>query len=116
MANPRVAPYGAAAESWLREIGAWERVSRNAVRGENVAQAFHFVASGNAELGLVALGQLRSLSEVPGAFLVVPADAHDPIEQQVVVLKDTPAALAFLHWLTSPDVQDRLRDLGYDSP
>lgn len=116
IANPRVAPFGAAAKSWLREIGVWEQVARNAVRGENVAQTFHFVASGNAELGLVALGQLRSLSEVPGTFLVVPADGHEPIHQQGVLLKDTPTARAFLNWLTSSDVQDRLHDLGYDSP
>ena len=116
LANPRVAPFGAAAEAWLRRQGAWERVGPTAVRGENVAQAFHFTASGNADLGLVALGQLRTLASVPGDVRVLPAGSYPVIEQQAVLLRDSPAGRDFMTWLTSDETRRRLADLGYDSP
>jgi molybdate transport system substrate-binding protein len=116
LANPRVAPFGAAAEAWLRARGAWERLSPRAVLGENVSQAFHFVASGNADLGLVALGQLRTLPDIEGAYRVLPGDGYPLIEQQAVLLDDTPAARAFLAWLTAPGTREALVALGYDSP
>ncbi len=135
IANPRLAPYGAAAESWLRNEGLWDRLAPRMVRGESIAQAFHFTASGNAELGLVARSQLASAGIGPaapddpsvqamdpestasqGARWVVPASAHPPIEQQMVLLDDTEAARAFRDWLLSEATQSRLREFGYDSP
>lgn len=117
IANPRLAPYGAAAEAWLRREGLWTRLAPRAVRGESVAQAFHFVASGNAPLGLVARSQWLSLDPSRrGAAWGLPADAHPPIEQQAVLLRDVPAGRAFLDWLGSAPVRARLEDFGYRSP
>ncbi len=117
LANPRHAPYGAAAEAFLRGEELWETIGDRLVRGENVAQAHHFVASGNAELGLVALPQLRLQGDgTAGAAWVVPADRHPPIEQQALLLRDSPAGRSFLAWLQSAPVQARLREFGYDSP
>lgn len=117
IANPRLAPFGAAAREWLEREGLWARLGPGAVRGENVAQAFHFVASGNAELGLVALGQMRARNDTPiGVAWIVPAARHAPIEQQVVLLRDSVAGRAFLDWLGSEPVRSRLQELGYDSP
>jgi molybdate transport system substrate-binding protein len=116
LANPRVAPFGVAAEAWLRQQGAWDNIGPTAVRGENVAQAFQFTASGNADLGLVALGQLRSLASVPGDFRLLPASSHPVIEQQAVLLRESPAGRDFMAWLTSDETRRQLVDLGYDSP
>jgi molybdate transport system substrate-binding protein len=116
LANPRVAPFGAAAEAWLRHVGAWERVASTAVRGENVSQAFHYTASGNADLGLVALGQLLAQPDLRGDFQVLPPGSYPAIEQQAVLLRDSPAGRDFLRWLTSPEIRRRLADLGYDLP
>jgi molybdate transport system substrate-binding protein len=116
LANPRVAPFGAAAEAWLRRQGVWENIGPAAIRGENVAQAFHFTASGNAELGLVALGQLQTLAKVPGDFHVLPVGSYPLIEQQAVLLRDSAAGREFMAWLTSDETRRRLFDLGYDSP
>lgn len=116
LANPRVAPFGAAAEAWLRHVGAWERIATTAVRGENVSQAFHFTASGNADFGLVALGQLLAQPDPRGDFQVLPPDTYPAIEQQAVLLRDSPAGRDFLRWLTSPEIRRRLADLGYDAP
>ena len=54
LANPDLAPYGDAARRYLEDRGLWDGVAERAVYGENVAQAFQFVASGNAELGFVS--------------------------------------------------------------
>ncbi len=116
LANPRVAPFGAAAEAWLRHVGAWERIAPTAVRGENVAQAFHFTASGNADFGLVSLGQVLAQPAINGEFQVLPPDSYPAIEQQAVLLRDSPASRDFLRWLTSPEIRRRLADLGYDAP
>ncbi len=117
IANPRLAPYGAAARAWLVNEGHWAALGPGAVRGENIAQAFHFVASGNAELGLVALPQLRLFHEqTPGIAWTVPATLHPPIEQQAVLLRDSEAARALLGWLLTDTTQAQLRALGYDSP
>jgi molybdate transport system substrate-binding protein len=117
LANPRHAPYGTAAEAFLRGEGLWEKLGERLVRGENVAQAHHFVASGNAELGLVALPQLRLQGDrTTGAVWVVPADRHPSIEQQALLIRESPAGRSFLAWLLSEPVQARLREFGYDSP
>jgi molybdate transport system substrate-binding protein len=117
LANPRLAPYGAAAEAFLRDAGLWSALERRAVRGEGIAQAFHFVATGNADLGLVALSQVRGSAEpLAGEWRVVPADRHSPIEQQAVLLRDSAAGREFLAWLTSEAVRDRLTAFGYDAP
>lgn len=117
LANPRLAPYGAAAEAWLRDRELWEGLSVRAVRGESVAQAWQFVASGNADLGLVALSQLRLASAtVTGQWLLLPSREHPPIEQQAVLLRDIRAGRELLAWLLSPGVQERLRTFGYDPP
>ena len=117
IANPRLAPYGAAAEQWLRDTGAWSHFETRLVRGDNVAQAYQFVASGNAELGLLSLSQLRLAQQpIPGFWKVLPSDQHAPIEQQAVLLRPSPAGEALLAWLASPPVQQRLQEFGYDLP
>ena len=117
IANPRLAPFGAAAEATLRKAGLWSRYEHEVLRGESIAQAFHFVATGNADLGLVALSQLRlSATHTAGSWRAVPAEDHPPIEQQAVLLRDTQTGRAFLAWLLSERVQDRLRTFGYDPP
>jgi molybdate transport system substrate-binding protein len=103
IANPDTAPYGAAAEQFLLRIGLWERTQAQLVIGENISQTLQFVASGNAGLGLVALSQLNN-AQLPEASCewLVPADMHDPIDQQAILLSraaDKTVARAFLGFL-----------------
>lgn len=116
LANPRLAPYGVAAEGFLRNRGLWSTLEARAIRGESIAQAYHFTASGNAALGFVAASQLRHGAAVhQGAHVILPATSHPAIEQQAIMLQETTQARAFLAWLLSPAVQRRLQDFGYDS-
>ncbi|MDM3872195.1 molybdate ABC transporter substrate-binding protein [Porticoccus sp. W117] len=122
IANPKLAPYGRAAQQVLENKAALQgEYSSRLLRGENINQAFQFVHSGNAELGFVALSQLKTLAknangEIPGSHWVVPNDLYDPIEQQAVQLSDDPAASAFLRYLKSPAGQSVIAKFGYLLP
>jgi molybdate transport system substrate-binding protein len=119
IANAKTAPYGAAAEQALRRLGVWERVTPRLVRGENISQTFQFVSSGNAALGLVAAAQVRALPAARhGSQWLVPAQLHDPLLQDAVLLKhgaNNVAARAFLEYLRSPQARLVIADLGYSS-
>lgn len=112
MANPRLAPYGAAAMQVLDRLGLWAAFERKLVLGENIAQAFQFVASGAAPLGLVAASQIAGAG---GSSWRVPPELYDPIEQQAILLREQPAARAFLVYLCSPDAQALIVRHGYGS-
>jgi molybdate transport system substrate-binding protein len=118
IANPKLAPYGRAAQEVLQSLGLWERLQRSLVRGENIGQTFQFVRSGNAEIGFVALSQLKSPKEnlEIGSKWVAPETLHSPIYQQAVLLKDTVAARAFLAFVRSDEARSIIRRFGYETP
>lgn len=116
IANPRTAPYGLAARQTLEHLGLWATLENRLVRGESIAQAFQFVATGNASAGFVALAQTRDDHD-SGALWEVPATHHEPIAQQAVLLergRNNEAARAWLDFLRSREAQDIIRQYGYD--
>ncbi len=118
MAEPAVAPYGAAARQALENLGAWAAVERRIVTGQNVAQAFAMAQTGNAELGLVALTYAMAY-EGGGSYVVVPSEWHDPIRQDAVLLRrgaGKQAALDFVEWLRSPEAAAIVTSFGYGAP
>ena len=89
IANPRIAPYGVAAREALISLNLWEDLQSKLVRGENIAQTFQFVNSGNAKLGFISYSQLMNPSyPVVGSFWEVPQSLYTPIEQQVVAVEE----------------------------
>ena len=100
IANPALAPYGAAALEALTSLGLNDRLQKRIVMGENIGQTHTLVASGNAELGIVALAYtLSPRNKSQGSFWRIPSELHSPIHQDAVLLasaKDNPAAIAFL--------------------
>ncbi|GAB4357217.1 MAG: molybdate ABC transporter substrate-binding protein [Gammaproteobacteria bacterium] len=119
LANPQTAPYGAAAQQVLERLGVWGRLHTRLVRGENIAQTYQFVASGNAEMGFVALSQLRAKGVLGGSAWEVPESFHQPIEQQAILLKraaDKDAARAFLDFVRGERARQILRRYGYEEP
>lgn len=117
IANPRTAPYGLAAKQALRSLGRWEALQERLVRGENIAQAYQYVASGNAELGFVALSQVSGRERpAQGSRWLVPQRHHAPIRQQAVLLeagRHNPAAQAFLDFLRGPRAAAIMARFGY---
>lgn len=117
IANPKVAPYGAAALQVLRARGLADGLSRRLVTGESIAQAYNFVASGNAELGFVALSQVQVPGRATaGSMWRVPQALYDEIRQDAVLLKageKNPAAQALLAYLKSDAARAVITAYGY---
>jgi len=120
IANPKLAPYGAAATQTLSALGLLDKLRSKVVEGANINQAFKFVASGNAELGFVAMSQVMQDGRLKeGSAWLVPAKLHDPIRQDAILLakgKDNPAAVALLRYLDSEPARDIIRRYGYELP
>ncbi|MFT7472527.1 MAG: molybdate transport system substrate-binding protein [Kiritimatiellia bacterium] len=117
IANPRLAPYGQAATEVFSYLGLKPLVSERLVMGENIAQAFQFVFSGNADLGLVAYSQAMSPNlRGTGSVWLVPSELHQPIKQDMVVLSDSTAAVEFAAFMKSDTVRDILLSSGYLLP
>ncbi len=120
IADPRVAPYGAAAIETLTRLGLLPTWQPQLVQGESIGQAFQFAASGNASLGLVALAQVMVDGRVArGSAWVVPEHLHLPLRQDAVVLtpgQANPAAAALLAYLRTPAARATLRSYGYATP
>jgi len=118
IANPKLAPYGAAAVETLKALQLFEAVQAKFVEGENIAQAQQFVASGNAELGFVALSQISEDGKITsGSAWIVPAQLHAPLRQDAVLLakgKGRPAATALLDYLKSDKARALIKSAGYD--
>ena len=115
IANPKTAPYGKAAEQVLRKKGIWEKIQNRLVRGENISQAFQFVMTGNADIGFIALSQLRKNQRL-GFSWIVPEEWHDPIQQQGILLKrakTNKAAWQFLNFIKSNRIQKQIESYGY---
>jgi molybdate transport system substrate-binding protein len=118
IANPKLAPYGAAAVEVMQRLGVIEAVRPKLVQGENIAQTHQFVASGNAELGFVALSQVtRDGKLTGGSAWIVPGDLHTPIRQDAVILaagKGNAAASALMAYLKGEKAKAVIRTYGYD--
>ena len=117
IANPKTAPYGLAASQTLAKLGLTDAVQAKLVEGQSITQAYQFVATGNAELGFVALSQIYQDGKLKeGSAWIVPADLYQPIRQDAVLLapgKDQPAAKALLAYLKGPQAAAVLKAYGY---
>lgn len=111
IANPKTAPYGQAAVEALKVLGVYETIKHKLVYAENIAQTQQFVASGAADLGLVA----RSLMK-DQVFWVVASSLHQPIEQKMIVIKHSQhkqVAKLFYDYMSQPEILNIIRQDGY---
>lgn len=118
LADPKLAPYGAAAIETLTQLGLLEQLRPKFVQGENIAQTYQFVATQNVPLGFVALSQVYADGHLSqGSAWVVPASLHRPIRQDALLLargQGKPAALALLAYLRGEKARTIIRSYGYD--
>ncbi|MEY4752014.1 MAG: hypothetical protein RIQ60_4228 [Pseudomonadota bacterium] len=117
IANPKLAPYGTAALEVLKARGLVASLAPKLVTAESIAQAFQYVATGNAELGFVALSQVVAPGKpVTGSYWLVPSQLYGQIRQDAVLLKAgqaNPAAVALLAYLQSAPAQAVIAAYGY---
>ena len=118
VANPKLAPYGAAALETMTKLGVLKALQPKIVQGENIAQTYQFTATENAQLGFVALSQVMSEGKIAqGSAWLVPAHLHAPIQQDALLLTPgagNPAAKALMIFLRSDRVKTLIRTYGYD--
>lgn len=119
IAEPKNAPYGVAAQEVLTKLGLWEGLesSGRVVKGGSISQTHSQIATGAAELGFVALAQVKTAEGIPGSYWIPPSDMYSPISQAAVQLKradDAKAAGAFLDWLRKDAAARKtIEDAGY---
>ncbi len=118
LADPKLAPYGAAAIEVMKHLNVLDKLQPLFVQGENIAQTHQFISTGNAELGFVALSQVIDNGKIAsGSGWIVPDHLHKPILQDAILLKkgaENPAAPALLKFLKSPEAQAIIGKYGYD--
>jgi len=120
LANPKAAPYGAAAMETMSKLGVLAALQPKFVQGENIAQTHQFVATGNAEVGFVALSQVFKDGKLTsGSAWIVPDQFHDPIRQDAVVLakgRSKPAPAALVDYLKGAKAKAIIKSYGYEMP
>jgi molybdate transport system substrate-binding protein len=118
LANPKLAPYGAAALQVLEKLSLTKQLGPKLVEASNIGQTFQFVSSGNAALGFVALSQVFENGKLKeGSDWVIPSNLYSPIKQDAVLLtsgKANLAAQALLHYLRSDRAKAIIVSFGYD--
>lgn len=117
LANAKLAPYGQAAEEVLSALGLSDSTQHKWVRGDNVAQVYQFIESGNAELGFVAKSQILQEGRLKkGSVWYIPSSFYSAIEQDAVILKQSknPALAAqFMAFLASDHAKQIIMNYGY---
>jgi len=116
LANPKLAPYGAAAVQAMKTLGVYDALQPKIVTAENITQAHQFISSGNALLGFVALSQVLKDGKIEGSAWMVPASLYPPIRQDAVILekgKGKPAAEALMKYLKGDKARAIIKSFGY---
>jgi molybdate transport system substrate-binding protein len=117
IANPKLAPYGAAAMETLQNLGLANELRLKLVQGENINQAFQFVETENAQIGFVAMSQIYTQGKLThGSAWMVPANLYKPIQQDAVLLlagQGNVAAIALMNYLKSPTAKAIMLEHGY---
>lgn len=113
IANPDIAPYGKAAKQTLQHLDLWQQYQNSLITGVNINQTFAQIRSKAVSSGLVANSQLV-INKLAGA--VIPSSYHQPIQQQLVIIKNRnniDHAKQLSQFLLSPKIQKRIVSFGY---
>jgi molybdate transport system substrate-binding protein len=117
IANPDLAPYGVASRETLQALGLWDTLKPKIVMGQNIGQTHSMVATGNAQLGFIALSAVLSPREShKGSRWDVPQNLFTPIRQDAVLLSagsKNDAAMAFMKFLRTPEARAVIEGYGY---
>ncbi len=117
LADPKLAPYGAAGVEAMKALGVYEVLQPKIVTAENISQAYQFISTGNAALGFVALSQVLKDGRIEGSSWLVPAKLYTQIRQDAVLLdqgKAKPAAQALLKFLKGDKARTIIQSFGYE--
>lgn len=115
IANPKLAPYGASAKSYLQTQNIYDTLNnqKRLIQAENIGQAFQYAHTGNVDYGFVAQSQITAIKVTPEQFYILPADSYPAILQDGVVISDSAVATDFSSYLLSPTGQQYFAKAGY---
>lgn len=121
IANPRHAPYGQRAEEALMHYNLLEQVKPKLVFGENIAQTAQFVASGAADIGIIALSLALSpnMKKMNPDYYLIPESSHQPLLQGAVVIKHSElkaGAVKFFEFFKEDQARMILMHFGFTQP
>jgi molybdate transport system substrate-binding protein len=119
LANPKLAPYGAAGMAVMKALGVYDKLEPKFVSAENITQAYQFIRTGNAQLGFVALSQVLKDGKIEGSSWIVPTRLYPQIRQDAVILEQgrgRPAAQAFAKYLKAEKSVAIITSFGYEQP
>ena len=115
VANPNLAPYGAAAKAYLQSKSMYDTLStqKRVIQAENIGQAFQYAHTGNVDYGFVAQSQLIAIQAKPEQFVILPPAAYPPILQDGIIINNTASTVAFMSYLRSEVGQQHFSQAGY---
>lgn len=117
IADPKLAPYGLAAQQMLKKYQKWEDVQNKLVVGKGLNATYQFVFTGNAQIGLLAKSQVYLRGKFQsGSVWQVPASDHLPIRQDAVTLKlakEKESVTQFIDYLQSERAKNIITSFGY---
>jgi len=122
LANPKTAPYGERAQAYLKSQGLFNKLQSKIVNGESIAHAFQYVATGNAQIGFVALSQLvdpQSPVYQKGHYWILPQTDYKPINQGAIMTQrgaNNEATRAFMEFIKTPKAIEIIKRYGYNIP
>ncbi|MEN6670364.1 molybdate ABC transporter substrate-binding protein [Psychrobacter sp. B38] len=115
IANPKLAPYGESAKSYLQTQNLYDTLTeqKRIIQAENIGQAFQYAHTGSVDYGFVAQSQLTAIKAAPDQFYTLAPASYPAILQDGIVIRDTAAATDFSNYLRSPAGQQYFVDAGY---
>ena len=118
IANPDLAPYGAAAREVLMRKGLWDALQGRIAMGENVGQIAQFALTGAVQAAFVPYSIARAPTfQGKGRATLVPSTLHTPILQSMTLLEGAGAtARAFYEFMGTPESRAILERFGFSVP
>jgi molybdate transport system substrate-binding protein len=120
VANPKLAPYGAAALETITRLGLLNELQPKLVQGDNISQTYQFVFTQNAPIGFVALSQIYADGSITsGSAWIVPSHLYKPIDQDAILLQkgvNNAAAKALMLYLKGDKARQIIKSYGYLVP
>ncbi|MCC9624173.1 molybdate ABC transporter substrate-binding protein [Thalassospira sp. MA62] len=116
LANPKTAPYGAAAQEVMTNLGVLDAMKGKLVQGDSISQTFQFAATSSVDAAFIALSQAKAWTGDAGTLWEIPDTLYAPIIQQAVLLttaKDNAAAQDFIAFLKGDTARKIIVDYGY---
>ncbi len=115
LGEPESVPAGKYAQEVLTSFQITDKVNSKAVYGKDVRQVLNYVATGNADAGIVYRTDVQVADNVE-IVATAPENSHSPVVYPIAVIKDSQhseAAKDLIEFLTTPEAQEIFEENGF---